>query len=264
VESFASNSQPESSKGKQKLDSRNLVPDVEKVRKSLFHIYSLTADKKLLKLLKDTENESLALDDASNRLMAIFRDHNLVEAYSLLYDLNHKQFLLIIFNKIKYYCHLLDPKDILQDVFLSIYRYPHKFKADKPHSFRNWSFSIIRNTILKHLKVRNNQESSSEAILEIVEDTKTDGPLNSLVKKESLNKFKDLYCLYLALYLNIVNNYLSEREKIALHLVEVEDKRYREAAKVLDIKLENFKMVVCRARKKIVKRMTKMLGEDGP
>ncbi len=53
-----------------------------------------------------------------------------------------------------------------------------------------------------------------------------------------------------------------ERERLALHLVEVEDKRYREASAILGIKLENFKMVVCRARKKIVRHMNRMLGED--
>jgi len=42
----------------------------------------------------------------------------------------------------------------------------------------------------------------------------------------------------------------------------VEDKRYREAADQLGIKLENFKMVVCRARKKILKQMNRLLGED--
>ena len=241
---------------------RNVVANPEEVRKRLYHIYALTADKDLLALLKDRKTGPLPQDEVCNRLMSIFRDHSLVEAYSLLYEISHKQFLLIIFNKIKYYCHLLDPKDILQDVFLSIYRYPHRFNGEKKHAYRNWSYSIIRNTILKHLKMRNNQESSSEAILEIIEDERTVSPLNSLVRKESLKKFKKLYILYLIIYLNIVNNHLSAREKLALHLVEVDDKRYREAAETLGIKLENFKMVVCRARKKILKHMNRLLGED--
>jgi RNA polymerase sigma factor (sigma-70 family) len=194
--------------------------------------------------------------------MAIFRDHTLVDAYSLLYELNYKQFLMIIFNKIKYYCHLLDPKDILQDVFLSIYRYPNRFREEKTHAFRNWSYSIIRNTILKHLKMRESNEISSDALLEIIEDSGQEAPLNKLVRREGLKRFKTLYLYFLILYLNIVNNFLSQRERLALQLVEVEDKRYREASEILGIKLENFKMVVCRARKKIAKHMNQMLGED--
>jgi RNA polymerase sigma factor (sigma-70 family) len=241
-----------------------MVADSERLHEQLKNLQTRTKDPMLRGILKRMKSEDVPLDEVNNCLMANFRDHSLVDAYSLLYELNHKQFILIIFNKIKYYCHLLDPKDILQDVFLSIYRYPSKFREDKPHAFRNWSYSIIRNTILKHLKMRDGQEISTDTLIDIMEDKKQDRPLNNLVKRESLKKFKKSCMLYLILYLNIVNNYLSERERLALHLVEVEDKRYREASKSLGIKLENFKMVVCRARKKIVRRMNDLLGDDDP
>ena len=35
---------------------------------------------------------------------------------------------------------------------------------------------------------------------------------------------------------------------------------YREAADLLSIRLENFKMIVCRARKKILQCMIRVLG----
>jgi RNA polymerase sigma factor (sigma-70 family) len=244
--------------------SRKLHANSEEVIKRLHHIYGLTADKDLLKLIKEHKSGSLTPDAVNNCLMAVFRDHALVDAYSLLYELNYKQFMLIIFNKIKYYSHVLDPKDILQEVFLSIYRYPHRFRHDKEHAFRNWTYSIIRNTIFKHLKLRKPHDNTNESLLEVVEDRREKGPLHALVRKEGLKKFKTLYIYYLILYLNIVNNYLSAREKHALQLVEVEDKRYREASQILGIKLENFKMVVCRARKKILKHMYKLLGDDEP
>jgi RNA polymerase sigma factor (sigma-70 family) len=228
----------------------------------LNHIYGLTGNRKLLKIIRAKHTRELPVDEINNCLMAIFRDHALVEAYSMLYELNYKRFMLVIFNKIKYYCHLLDPKDILQDVFLSIYRYPARFKDEKKYAFRNWTYSIIRNTIFKHLKTQDPHEYASDVLKDILEDRKTGSPLNNLVTSEGLKGFKKLYILYLILYLNIVNNYLSSRERLALQLVEVEDKRYREAAEILGIKLENFKMVVCRARKKILKHMNRLLGED--
>ncbi len=242
--------------------SRNAIHSKEVILSKLNHIYALCGDHKLEALIEEFETSGPAPDEIQNRLMAIFRDHALVEAYSFLYELSYKQFTLIIFNKLKYYCHLLDTRDILQDVFLSIYRYPHKFRDEKKYAFRNWSYTIIRNTILKHLKMRNTHESSSDSVIEIIEDKKKDRPLNNLVNKESIGNFKRLYLLYLVLYLNVVNNFLAERERLALHLVEVEGKRYREASSILGIKLENFKMVVCRARKKIVKRMNEILGAD--
>ena len=48
---------------------------------------------------------------------------------------------------------------------------------------------------------------------------------------------------------------LSEREQRALHLVEVEERSYRQAALELTIKLENLKMVIFRARRKIHRAM---------
>jgi DNA-directed RNA polymerase specialized sigma24 family protein len=53
------------------------------------------------------------------------------------------------------------------------------------------------------------------------------------------------------LYLNAYRSRLSETERQALHLVEIEKIPYREAADRLRIKYENFKMLICRARKKI-------------
>ena len=51
---------------------------------------------------------------------------------------------------------------------------------------------------------------------------------------------------------------LSERERRALHLVEVDGVSYRQAATSLGIKLENLKMVIFRARKKIHRAMRRV------
>jgi DNA-directed RNA polymerase specialized sigma24 family protein len=69
-----------------------------------------------------------------------------------------------------------------------------------------------------------------------------------------------MYLILLLLYLKAFDQRLSEREKRALRLVEVEGYRYREAADELGIKLENLKMVICRARKKIFKTMQQLIG----
>ncbi len=51
---------------------------------------------------------------------------------------------------------------------------------------------------------------------------------------------------------------LSERERRALHLVEVAGVSYRVAADDLMIKLENLKMVIFRARRKIHRAMRRV------
>lgn len=218
----------------------------------------------LRKEIGSLENGDSSATRLSSILMDVFRAHNSVEAYTLLYQLNYRNFFLIIFNKIRYYRNFLDPKDILQDVFMSIFRYPHKFNCDKDNAFRNWSYSIIRNTILKHLNSRKACEFSTEILSEVLEDKRVYNPLTSLADEESLEGFRKFYLVYLSLYLHIFHDILSEREKQSLHLVEVEGKRYREACDLMDIKLENFKMIVCRARKKIFRRLNQILGNPGP
>lgn len=233
------------------------------VRKRLDHIHDLTGERYFKEFLdKIGQAGDLPVDLVNNMLMAIFRDHRLDDAYSLLYELNYKRFTLAIFKKTKCYSHRLDPQDILQDVFLSIYRYPNRFQEDKPYAFRNWSYSIIRNIIFKHLKMREKHETESETFLVHAEDRNAKTPLSNLVRREGIKKSQKLYIYYLILYLNIFNKFLSPRERRVLHLVEVEGMRYREASEIMGIKLENFKMVVCRARKRILKRMNQMLGDD--
>jgi RNA polymerase sigma factor (sigma-70 family) len=189
-----------------------------------------------------------------------FRQFSNLDSYSLIYEINYRQFLLLIFKKLRHCGNALDAKDVLQDVFLSIYRYPHRFRDEKDNSFRNWSYSIIRNTILKHLKLRDTSPISADTLEEILEDRSQMGPLATLEHRESVEHCNRLYLIFLLLYLRAFDSRLSAREKRALQLVEVEGLRYREAAEQLNIKLENLKMVICRARKKIYKAMNQTIG----
>ena len=105
--------------------------------------------KSMEKLIRDLEG--LENGQVQNKLMELYRDTRSVEVYTLLYELSFKRFLSVVRSKLKRYGCLSDPQDILQDVFLSIYRYPRSFRAEHKNSFRNWSHSIIRNAIFKHL-----------------------------------------------------------------------------------------------------------------
>ena len=42
--------------------------------------------------------------------------------------------------------------DILQEVFVNVYRYPHRFNCEREDAFRVWTATIVRNTVLKHLR----------------------------------------------------------------------------------------------------------------
>ena len=77
------------------------------------------------------------------------------------------------------------------------------------------------------------------------------------LEHESRFECTRFYLTYLHLYLRFYSM-LSERERRALHMIEVEERSYREAADELGIRLENLKMVIFRARRKIHRSMRRV------
>ncbi|RKY21752.1 MAG: hypothetical protein DRQ55_03145 [Planctomycetota bacterium] len=193
-------------------------------------------------------------------LMDTFRELGSVTAYTLLVELNHKPFTLIAARQLRMMGGRSDPQDVVQEAFLAIYRYPTRFRADKPGSFRNWSYSILRNTVYRSLHKDSRDGVPVEMLAEILEDPSVTSPLQASSDAESSMQCKKVLALMLSMYLQAFETELKDRDREALRLVEVERLGYREAAERLGIKLENFKMVVCRARKKIHNFMIRVLG----
>ncbi len=212
---------------------------------------STVHSKRLKRLIREIDQGPLDLDRIKSGLMAVFRDTHSLEIYTLLYELNARTFRSRIFNLLRRYGSRSDPNDVLQDVFLSIYRYPGSFREEKGCSFKNWSLSIIRNAAFKHLKRNTRHYSSLENDQELVDKKGRFSPLDGMVKRERMDEWRRLYGFSLSLYLHAYNTRLKPREKEALHKVEVENLSYKAAAHAMGLKPENFKMVVCRARKKI-------------
>jgi hypothetical protein len=84
-----------------------------------------------------------------------------------------------------------------------------------------------------------------------------------VIERESRSECARVYLTYLHLYLEFYRM-LSERERAALHMVEVEEYSYRQAANELGIKLENLKMVIFRARRKIHRAMRRVFDGMSP
>lgn len=238
------------------------APGVAELGRRLDRVARDTRDDKLAAVAEEFRAGSVSPARLHTALMDTFRVHRSLEAYSLLYELNFREFMLVIQKRLRFVSSSIDAHDILQDVFVSIFRYPHKFRDEKEYSFRNWSYSIIRNTILKHLRTSNAPEVSSDSFAETLEDEQNPGPLGTLVKEESVEECGYLWLLFLVNYRRAFAERLNEREQKALTLVEVKGVRYREASEVLGIKLENLKMVICRARKKIFRQISEIAGGE--
>jgi len=211
-----------------------------------------------------TANAQLWLDWVSTVLMDVFKRTEDPAVFALLFELNRASFLHAIQNGLRR-CHRhVDAQDVLQEVFLNIYRYPHRFHPDKAEAFRGWGHRIARNTLLKFLK----GEARSAHFVEIddetmqPEDMRVRRPDRAAAEAETAVVADRAYLLYLQLYLLHFGR-LSPREREALTRVEIDGWSYRDAAAALGVRLENLKMVIFRGRRKIFRGMEASLASLG-
>ena len=204
-------------------------------------------------------------DAISTRLMESFRQSTGRVSFGLLYDLNCQQLLIQVAGRLRRYASKADPRDVLQEVFFNIYRYPHRFNAEREDAFRVWSAMIVRNTVLKHLRAQGRGGRLEVAVEDLSDQPEvvSANPLHGAIERESRTECARVYLIYLHLYLTFFSM-LSPRERAALELVEVKESSYREAARELGIKLENLKMVVFRARRKIHRAMRRVFDGMSP
>jgi RNA polymerase sigma factor (sigma-70 family) len=196
----------------------------------------------------------------NNALMDLYRVHGSVEAFTLLFELNTRPFSMIAARIMRMTSCRAELGDILQETFLAIYRYPTRFCPDKPNAFRNWSYSIIRNTVYRHLQISAREGIPVDLLAEVLADEHASSPVTETENAESDARCQRVYELVLCLYADIYERDLKPRDRLALRLVEIDQLGYREAAEALGVRLENFKMIVCRARKKIFQSLVRTLG----
>lgn len=212
---------------------------------------------RLLAMVDDGQRTHESVRDAvSTLLMDQFRQSRSRTCFGLLYELNSSHLLTQVQGRLRRYSSKADALDVLQEVFFNVYRYPHRFNAEREDAFRVWSATIVRNTVLKHLRSQGRggrQEVPFEDLSDQPE-TSAANPLSGVIEQESDEECARVYVIYLQFYLEFYGM-LSDRERRALHLVEVDRCSYREAATELEIKLENLKMVIFRARRKIHRAM---------
>jgi len=214
----------------------------------------------LVAVLLDAErNGEEKRDGLSTRLMEVFRLHRSRAAFGLLYELNGQHLLQQVIGRLRRYQSKADASDVLQEVFVNIYRYPHRFNCAREDAFRVWTATIVRNTVLKHLRSLSRSGRAEVPFEDLPEPPgpRQGEPLRGVIEDESEKECGRVFLTYLHFYLRFYQM-LSDREQLAIHLVEVDGLSYREAARRLGIKLENLKMVIFRARRKIHRSMRRV------
>ena len=202
------------------------------------------------------------VDWVSTSLMDCYKDSGNSAVFALLFELNRASFLYAIQCNLRRSYHHVDPQDVLQEVFLNIYRYPHRFLADKADAFRGWGHRIARNTLLKFLKGQTRLARFQTIDEDEVqpEDLRSRRPDRIASDAESAVVVNQAYIMYLQLYMLHFAR-LSTKERLALTMVEVDGRSYRDTADALQIRLENLKMVIFRGRRKIFRGMERSLAE---
>jgi len=214
----------------------------------------------MLAIVRDEERSPDSIRDAvSTRLMECFRHERDRTCFGLLYELNSQHLLGQVGSRLRRYASKADPLDVLQEVFFNVYRYPHRFNSAREDAFRVWSAMIVRNTVLKHLRSQGRGGRAEVPFEDLSDQPEASGetPVSKVLEQEQSEQCARVYLTYLQLYLRFYSM-LSDRERSALHMVEVDGASYRAAAAELGIKLENLKMVIFRARRKIHRAMRRV------
>ena len=204
-------------------------------------------------------------DWISTALMNCFKNTSDQQVFGLLFELNQQAFAQAIRFQLRRGISRVDANDVLQEVFLNVYRYPHRFQAVKPESFRNWGHRIVRNTLLKFLKreTRRSRLLTCEEDLSRRPDSEFHAPDREAANAEIAGVVDRAFVLYLNLYWMSFRK-LSAREQRALKLVEIDGVSYKDAAADLGIRLENLKMVIFRGRRKVLRGMGRSLQHFEP
>ncbi len=159
-----------------------------------------------------------------------------------------------------------DAEEVLQDVYVNIFRYADSFDAARSGGFRSWSRTIAANVFKRSLWGKKGSQKRLVSLPDSGGQEFSDpGPSPSvrLEGGESSSALARAWPVFLAAYAKSFAE-LSSRDQMALELVEVRQASYAEAARELEVGTSNFKMIVLRARRRLLLRMQKLLGRVEP
>lgn len=203
-------------------------------------------------------------DAVSTALMEAYRDTRDAEVFGLLYELNRGTFLRSIKSAMRRMRICATEQDVLQEVFLNVYRYPDRFLADRADSFRVWGHRIVRNTMFNMVKAATRQPISVLGEGEHLEpvDQRERSPQRAAAEHEDAVAVDQAYLLFLNLYRHHFEG-LSAKERRLLTQVEIDRRSYADIASELGCPTGNVKMAVFRARRRITTRLTCSLSGLG-
>lgn len=171
--------------------------------------------------LKDEEILRLALKDPSY--------------FSILVDKYQTPFLRKVFGIVR---NKEEAEDIVQETFVKIYSYGHRFKKQAGIEFKSWAYKILMNTSFTHYQKLKKTGGSVEYLDPVLYDEKPSDAVHDLA---AINDAKQQVAA--------VINKMPEHLARVLKLYYLEDKSYKDICKIEKISIPTLKMRLFRAKR---------------
>lgn len=187
-------------------------------------------------------------------LMVLFQETRGEQEFQALYDYTRPGVLTWVLGLGKSGTRGVDPMELVQDTFVNIYRYAGSFREQHAKSFRVWSRTIATN-VARRLQGRLGQHSL-QALPEGLQEPadRRAGPASEAQLTEERTSLRQAWAIVLLQYA-AAWEMLSDRDRKALDLVEVQGLSYAQAGRVLDVGISNMKMIMFRSRRRIRTRI---------
>ena len=208
---------------------------------------------------KEGEDKSSLDNHIASQLMALFRESRDAEAFEALHAFTQTSVYEWVLGLLRGSNGSLDAKEIMQDAYINVYRYAGSFRSDHDGSFRVWVRTIAGNLVRRAYSRRPTRrfEDMPEGFQEPA-DPKL-GPDGLAQVGEEQGHLRHAWMLMMVHY-QAAFEQLSSRDQYAMHLVEVQGMSYREAGVELGVRQSNMKMILFRARKRLVNHMRHSMG----
>jgi RNA polymerase sigma-70 factor (ECF subfamily) len=203
-------------------------------------------------------------DRLDTALMALWRDSGDRAAFDALYRHSRGRVFAWLRWLLRGDGQRLDPLELLQDTYVNVYSYGSGFRDENDGSFRAWVRTIAGN-VLRRAGRRRARAQVPEVSLQSLPDAFQEpvdlarGPDLRVVENEEAGELVRTWLLFLGFYERAFAS-LSERDRRALELVEVEGHSYAETCRILSVSPSNMKMIMLRARRRLQAHLVRSLG----
>jgi|688.fasta_scaffold261682_2 RNA polymerase sigma factor (sigma-70 family) len=232
---------------------------------------ALLAARRFPILGQDAPDAATRAAGVATSLMEAYRRSGEADVFECLVQWTTPQLLARIRTRMRGCRSLCEPTEVLQDVLVNIYRYPDRFLASRAGAFAAWSTTIVDNAIRRRMRTTRRAfvvTLQAPDVLADCVDAAGLGPDRAAADHEACEATIGAFLIVLQAYLRAFAT-LSPREQAVLREVEVEGRRYVDIAADMAVRMEAVKMIVFRARKRVLGRATELLhaaahgGHDG-